>query len=125
MASAVETLREHAFEARDKKATEPRVQEGSWVKVGVRGERFWCKVRYEREDGCLIGVVDNELLRSPWRRGDEIVLQCDHVLQSAQPQDELTFRRLLDVLGSASEAAMVWRDVREASGVGMKAYTNT
>ena len=117
MASAVETLREHAFEARDKKATEPRVQEGSWVKVGVRGERFWCKVRYEREDGCLIGVVDNELLRSTWRRGDEIVLQHDHVLETAQPRDELTFRRLPTALGSASEAAMVWRDVREASGV--------
>ena len=125
MASAVETLREHAFETRDKNAAAPRVQVGSWVKVGVRGERFWCKVRHQRNDGCLVAVVDNELLRSTWRRGDEIVLQHDYVLETAQPQDELTFKRLSAALGSASEAAIVWRDVREASGVGMKAYTNT
>ena len=38
---------------------------------------------HKREDGCLVAVVDDELLRSPrWRRGDKIVLQHDHVLET-------------------------------------------
>ena len=123
MASALETLRERAFETRDKNAAVPHVQMGTFVKVGVRGERFWCKVQCgKRVDGSFVGIVDNDLLRSPLRRGHEIVFQHSHVLEAAEPGEELTFKGLMAALGSASEAAMMWRDVREASGVGVKAH---
>ena len=63
MASALETLRERAFETREKGAAVPHVQTGTFVKVGVRGERFWCKVQCgKRVDGSFVGTVDNDLL---------------------------------------------------------------
>jgi len=126
MASALETLRERALETRDKGAAVPRVQTGTFVKLGLRGERFWCKVQCgKRVDGSFVGIVDNDLLRSPLRRGHEIVFQHSHVLEAAEPGEELTFKGLMAALGSASEAAMMWRDVREASGVGVKASPRT
>ena len=126
MASALETLRERALETRDKNAAVPRVQTGTFVKLGLRGERFWCKVQCDkRVDGSFVGIVDNDLLRSPLRRGHEIVFQHSHVLEAAEPRDELTFKGLMVALGSASDAAVMWRDVREASGVGVKAHPRT
>ena len=112
MATAAELLRAHTFETRDKNVPRPCVQRGTLVKVGIRGERFWCRVGRVREDGSLLATVDNDLTRSPWRRGDEIVLQRSHVLEASEPWDVLTFSGLLAALGSASEAAMVWRDLR-------------
>ena len=112
MATAAELLRAHTFETRDKNVPRPCVQRGTLVKVGIRGERFWCRVGRVREDGWLLATVDNDLTRSPWRRGDEIVLQRSHVLEASEPWDVLTFSGLLAALGSASEAAMVWRDLR-------------
>ena len=82
MATAAELLRAHTFETRDKNVPRPCVQRGTLVKVGIRGERFWCRVGRVREDGWLLATVDNDLTRSPWRRGDEIVLQRSHVLES-------------------------------------------
>ena len=126
MASALETLRERAFETRDNSAAVPHVQTGTFVKVGVRGERFWCKVQSnKRVDGSFAGIVDNDLLRSPLRCGHEIVFQHSHVLEAAEPGEELTFKGLMVALGSAADAAMMWRDVREASGVGVKASPRT
>ena len=112
MATAAELLRAHTFETRDKNVPRPCVQRGTLVKVGIRGERFWCRVGRVREDGSLLATVDNDLTRSPWRRGDEIVLQRSHVLGASEPWDALTFSSLLAALGSASEAAMAWRDLR-------------
>ena len=126
MASALEALREKTFETRGKGAAVPHVQTGTFVKLGARGERFWCKVQCnKRVDGSFLGVVENDLLRSPLRRGHEIIFQHSHVLEAAEAGDELTFRGLLAAMGSASEAAMMWRDVREASGVGVKARPRT
>lgn len=123
MASALETLRKNMFETRDRSAAVPHVQNGTFVKLGVRGERFWCKVQCgKRVDGSFVGVVDNDLIRSPLQRGHEIVFQHSHVLETAEPGDELTFKGLIAALGSASDAAMMWRDMREASGVGAKAH---
>ena len=126
MASALETLRERALETRDKGAAVPRVQTGTFVKLGLRGERFWCKVQCgKRVDGSFVGIVDNDLLRSPLRCGHEIVFQHSHVLEAAEPREELTFKGLMVALGSAADAAMMWRDVRETSGVGAKARPRT
>ena len=69
--------------------------------------------------------MDNDLLRSPLRRGHEIVFQHSHVLEAAEPREELTFKGLMVALGSAADAAMMWRDVRETSGVGAKARPRT
>ena len=118
-ALVAERLRQHAFEVRDKNRKRPKVEPGVLIKVGVRGERFWCKVRGVRKDGALVAIVDNELLKSPWKVGDEIVVLPEHVLETSDPSD-MTFASLLSVLGS-SEAAMLWREMRLMDGSGAKA----
>ena len=90
----VERLREHMSEQRPQSDARPSVRVGTFVKVGVRGERFRCCVKSIRGDGALLGVVDNDLLKSPWRRGEEIVLQRNHVLETSEPADGMTFRSL-------------------------------
>jgi len=47
------------------------------------------------------------------------------MLEAAEPGEELTFKGLMVALGSAADAAMMWRDVPEASGVGVKASPRT
>ena len=117
--SAAERLRQHTFEVRDKNRKRPKVEPGVLIKVGVRGERFWCKVRGVRRDGALVVIVDNELLKSPWTVGDELVVLHEHVLETADPND-MTFASLLSALGS-SEAAMLWREMRLMDGSGATA----
>jgi hypothetical protein len=108
----LQKLRENTFETRATGVAIPSVQEGSYVRVGIRGERFWCRVSRERADGSLLAVVDNYLTKSPWKRGDEIVLQRSHVLEAADYRDALVFRALWATLGSAPAAAMSWRASR-------------
>ena len=74
-----------------------------------------------RGDGSLVGIVDNDLVYSSWRRGDEVVFQQSHVLEVARPCDALKFRGLAAALGSFSEAALVWRCAREAGGSAVRA----
>ena len=119
--SAAEKLRGHIFELRDARRPKPEVEVGTWVKVGCRNERFWCRVTVVRGDGSLIGIVDNDLLYSSWRRGDEVVFQQSHVLEVARPCDALKFRGLAAALGSFSEAALAWRGAREAGGSAVRA----
>jgi hypothetical protein len=121
--SAAERLRQHTFEVRDKNRKRPKVEPGVLIKVGVRGERFWCKVRGVRKDGALVAMVDNELLKSPWKVGDEIVVLHEHVLETSDPND-MTFASLLSALGS-SEAAMLWREFRLTDGSGVTAKPKT
>ena len=35
--------------------------------------------------GLLVAIVDNELLRSPWKVGHEIVVLHEHVLETSDP----------------------------------------
>ena len=124
MACAIDRIRQNTFEVRDKSFKRPRVAAGMLIKVGIRGERFWCKVQRVRDDGALVAIVDNELLRSPWKCGDEIIVQQSHVLETSDPADA-TLAGLLAVLGSVSEAAMVWREsrLRDGSGAGVEPGT--
>ena len=117
MASALERVRANAFEERDASTDPPRVSVGCFVKVGIRGERFWCKVESMSGDGKLHAIVDNVLLRSAWRPGHKLVLQSECVLESADVRDRLTFQHLAAGTGSKREAALVWRDMRVAEGV--------
>ena len=121
--SAVERLQRHAFEVRDPSKRQPSVDEGTLIKVGVRGERFWCKVKRVRKDGALVAIVDNNLIKSPWRCGDEIVVQLKHVLETLDPKD-MSLASLLSVLG-VSEAAMMWRELRLENGSGVLAKPKT
>ena len=121
--SAAERLRQHTFEVRDRNRRRPKVEPGVLIKVGVRGERFWCKVQRVRKDGALVAIVDNELLKSPWRVGHELVVLPEHVLETSDPND-MTFASLLSVLGS-SEAAMLWREMRLMDGSGATAKPKT
>ena len=123
--TAVQNLREHVFEVRDKRRLKPRVKAGTWAKLGLRNERFWCRVRVVRADGSFVGTLDNDLIRSSFQRGDEIVFQHSHVLEVAEPCDSWTFGSLPAALGSISEAAMGWRGVRAAEGVAAKASERT
>jgi len=108
---------------RDKGRRRPKADPGHLIKVGIRGERFWCKVRRVRTDGALVAVVDNDLLRSPWKVGDEIVVLPEHVLEASDPSDT-SFASLLSALGS-SEAAMLWRELRLMGGSGVEAKPKT
>ena len=121
--SAVERLQRHAFEVREPSRRQPRVDEGTLVKVGIRGERFWCRVKRVRADGALVATVDNDLIKSPWRCGDEIVVQLKHVLETLDPKD-MSLVSLLSVLG-VSEAAMLWRELRLENGSGVLAKPKT
>jgi hypothetical protein len=122
--SAVEQLRQHTFQVRDKSRGRPSVDVGTLIKVGIRGERFWCRVRRVRQDGSLVCVVDNDLIKSPWKCGDEIVVQKTHVLETSDPMD-MTFASLLSLLGSPAEAALLWRELRLMGGFGVPAKPKT
>ena len=118
MTSALERVRANTFETRDASIDTPRVSVGCFVKVGIRGERFWCKVQGVSGDGKLHAIVDNNLLRSAWRPGHKLVLQSgEHVLESADVRDRLTFQRLVAATGSKRDAALLWRNLRVAEGV--------
>ena len=121
--SAVERLRQHTFEVRDPSRRQPSVDAGTLIKVGIRGERFWCRVKRVREDGVLVATVDNDLIKSPWKCGDEIVVQHKHVLETSDPTDT-TLASLLSALGS-SEAAMLWRELRLMRGSDVEAKPKT
>ena len=99
------------------------MEPGLLIKVGVRGERFWCKVQRVRKDSALVAIVDNELLKSKWKVGDEIIVLPEHVLETSDPND-MTFASLLSALGS-SEAAMLWRELRFMDGSGAVAKPKT
>ena len=116
MASAVETCREHAFETREKMAAVPHVHTGMFVKVGVRGERFWCRVQHVGVDTLRV-VVNNDLLRSPWRCGHDLVVRHEHVLESADVSDQMDFQCLVSVLGSPRKAAVAWHHIRLVKAV--------
>ena len=116
MANAAERLRQRTFEVRDKSVKQPVVYAGTLIKVGTRGGRFWCRVKWVRWDGALVVTVDNDLIKLPWKCGDEIVVQREHVLETCDPTD-LTFVGLLAASRSVPEAAMQWREVRVADGV--------
>ena len=62
MESTLERIRQHTFEVRDKRAKRPSVNAGMLIKVGIRGERFWCRVKGVRDDGASVAIVDNDLL---------------------------------------------------------------
>ena len=115
MADVLQKLRENTFETRDRRVATPNVQVGSYVRVGIRGERFWCRVSRERSDGSLLAQVDSYLTKSPWKRGDEIVLQRSHVLEAVDDRDALVCRALWATLGSAPAAAMAWRASKDES----------
>ena len=89
---------------------------GCFVKVGVRGERFWCKVLNTSEDGKLHAVVDNDLLNSAWPRGHKLVIQHEHVLEVADVADQLSFEGLVSKVGSKREAALTWHAMRVSAG---------
>ena len=116
MANAAERLRQRTFEVRDKSVKQPVVYAGTLIKVGTRGGRFWCRVKWVRWDGALVVTVDNDLIKLPWKCGDEIVVQREHVLETCDPTD-LTFVGLLAASRSVPEATMQWREVRVAEGL--------
>ena len=95
---ALERLRERMFETRDAAIPLPCVvREGMFVKVGARGERFWCRVCSAGTETLRV-IVDNELLHSSWARGHELVLQHEHVLEVADATDRLTYSSLVATL---------------------------
>ena len=104
------------FTERQTGAAVPTVKYGTFVKVRVNGERFWCRVKHLRADGYVLAVVDNDLVNSCWNRGDEIAFQHKHVLETAEPSDERIFRSLVVWFGSVTDAAIAWRELRKAGG---------
>ena len=122
--SALERIRQNTFELRDKRSPKPSVNDGMLIKVGIRGERFWCRVQRVRDDGAIVAIVDNDLLQSPWKCGDEIIVQQSNVLETSDPND-MTFASLLAALNSVSDAAMLWRELRVRDGSGVRAKPGT
>ena len=122
--SALEHIRQNTFELRDKRLQKPSVSDGVLIKVGIRGERFWCRVQRVRDDGAIVAIVDNDLLQSPWKCGDDIVVQQSNVLETSDPND-MTFASLLAALKSVSDAAILWRELRVRDGSGVRAKPGT
>ena len=81
---SVDVLREQMFEQRARSIEKPSVREGSFVKVRLRGAQFWCRIWNVRSDGALVGFVSSDLSGLQWRKGDEIVLQQNHVLDVSE-----------------------------------------
>ena len=100
---------------RDLSAPHPMLCSGMFVKVGVRGERFWLRVQSVGVDGKIRAIVDSNLIRSTWQRGEEIMLQNEHVLETAHYEDQVSFHRLVAALGSQREAALTWHEARVVS----------
>ena len=67
-------------------------------------------------DGEVHAVIDNELLRSPWRRGHKLVLRLENLLEMADVSDRLTFQSLVAALGSQPAAAFAWQDLKVIEG---------
>jgi hypothetical protein len=93
--------------------SEPRVEVGDWVKVGLKAqkERFWCRVVGRRVDGAIVAQVDNDLVRSSHGCGDELVLMPRHVLDVTDMEGCVAFSHLASVLGPV-EAARAWHALR-------------
>ena len=98
-------------------AIEPHVGTGTWVKVGLRRERFWCKVQRVRSDGALVTSVENNLQLSTLRCGDEIVLSRRNVLEVVDDSEGLLYEVVCAVLGDRRDAALQWHEVRAALGL--------
>lgn len=107
---------------------EPRISCGTWVKVGWcsdRGsEQFWCRVTSLCTDGALMARVENDLVHSGHRCGDEIVLRACHVLETAEEADLSVYRRLAAVLGPTG-GALAWQELRKEARVAIDAKPNT
>ena len=121
---AAAALRALVFEERATGTVQPRVEQGMWVKVGLREERFWCKVLQKRLNGELLVTVENYLKLSRLRLGEQVVLQPCHVLETADLQDFLVFSQLTGVLGLQGGAGL-WRDSRVMEGVGVTPKQNS
>ena len=113
------------FEERRLDAVAPQVTAGSWVKVGLRNERFWVRVHAIEADGNLQAEVDNELINSPLRPGDRVCLQQRHVLETATERDRVLFRSRAVALGSVTDAAFEWYEARRKDGEGATPKPNT
>ena len=114
------------FEERGSDAVAPRVTVGTWVKVGLRHERFWCRVRAIIEpDGMLQAEVENELINSPLRVGDRVCLQQRNVLEMATARDRELFCSHAVALGSVTDAALEWYQSRHKDGWGATPKPNT
>ena len=105
------------------------VQQGVWVKVGLGmgtgTQRFWCKVVNISYDGMrIIAAVDNDLLNTSLKCGDQIVLQPCNVLESANLSDCLTFSALAGRVGPRG-GAVAWQKARVEKGVAVAPKVET
>ena len=73
------------FELRPPGSPDPTVhiltnKGAAWAKVGLPGERFWCKIESVDGDGMVQMTIDNTLRASTLRAGDRIALprNCNH-----------------------------------------------
>ena len=106
----------------------------AWAKVGLPGERFWCKIESVDGDGMVQMTIDNTLRESTkLRAGDRIALPRKHVLDvatTADLQDWMARVHAARALADSDEAARrntalaFWAD-RIASGVAPLPHQNT
>ena len=115
------------FELRPATASTPRVSPGSWVKVGVLGERFWCRVKSVRAGvtGVLVATVDNDLVSCPWKVGDEVTFQETNVLEVASLTDRGRFEHMVLVSDSYVDVARLWHHWRQSKGVSVAPRPDT
>ena len=105
----------------------------AWAKVGLPGERFWCKIESVDGDGMVQMTIDNTLRESTkLRAGDRIALPRKHVLDvatTADLQDWMARVHAARALADSDEAARrntalaFWAD-RIASGVAPLPHQN-
>ena len=104
------------FETRLTEARDPIVRNGTLIKVGCNGERFWCVVREAKSHEQILAVVDNHLIRLPWRFGHLLDVKLDNVLETSEKGDSAHLSALMDTYESISDAALAWYAERLADG---------
>lgn len=62
----------------------------AWVKIERNGERFWVRVKAQEGEN-MLAIVDNELLRNPWKCGDEISVSLSEVIETRSLADRDVF----------------------------------
>ena len=84
-----------------------KVEQGTWVKVGIvtgiGTERFWCKVVQVQPDGECIATVDNDLVTSSLKCGDQLLFKQHHVLKTASLKEWLAFLTFVERMGKEDQ----------------------
>ena len=106
-----------------------KVEQVAWVKVGIvtgiGTERFWCKVVQVQPDGeCILATVDNDIVSSSLKCGDQLLFKPHHVLETASLSERFAFLTFVERTGPR-DGAIAWQKQRIEEGVAVAPKPDT